>query len=114
MPASGLQTASGDTRTAVDDLAGTCVGGDAPDRVYTFTLTQRLWVDATVTGYDTGLYIRRDSCSGAQIACNDDATPPGNYGSRLRRRLDPGTYFLIVDGYGTSAGAYDLRVSFTP
>ena len=110
-----LVVESGDTRTASDDYAGTCVGGDAPDRVYEFTLTSAMTVDARTTGYDTGLYLRQGSCtSGTQLSCNDDATPPGNYGSRIQRRLNPGTYFLFVDGYGSEAGAYELRITFKP
>jgi V8-like Glu-specific endopeptidase len=112
--ASGTQTLTGTTATAQDDFAGACVGGDAPDRVYRFTLTRRTTIDARVTGYDTGLYLRNGCGTGSELACNDDATPPGGLGSRIQRALNAGTYYLVVDGYGTSAGAYTLSVAFSP
>jgi MYXO-CTERM domain-containing protein len=109
----GTQTLTGDTTHAQNDYAGSCVGGGARDRVYSFTLTSETLVDAQVTGFDTGLYLRTicDQTS-TEVACNDDSTPPGGTGSRIVRILDPGTYYLVVDGFGTSAGAYTLTISF--
>ena len=112
--AQGTQTATGSTATAHDDFAGTCVGGDAPDRVYTFTLTRRTTIDARVTGFDTGLYLRTGCDTGSELVCNDDSNPPGGFGSRVRRRLEAGTYYLVVDGFGTNSGTYNLTVTFTP
>jgi hypothetical protein len=110
----GTQTITGDTSLAGDDLEGSCVGAGAPDRVYTFTLAQQTSIDAQSTGFDTGLYLR-SACddAGAELACNDDDDPPGELGSRVTATLDPGTYYLVVDGFdGEAVGGYTLTVTF--
>jgi hypothetical protein len=64
------------------------------------------------------LYVRSVSCStGPEVACNDDATgcitseSNGRHGSRLALNVVAGqTYFIVVDGRGTSRGAFTLTV----
>jgi len=113
--AQGTQVVSGDTSLAGDDFAGSCVGAGSPDRVYSFTVADPTAVDAQSTGFDTGLYLR-SACgdAGAELACNDDDEPPGDFGSHVTATLDPGTYYLVVDGFdGDAVGAYTLTVTFT-
>jgi MYXO-CTERM domain-containing protein len=112
--ATGTQTLTNTTVTAQNDYAGSCIGGSANDRVYTFTVTRPTLVEAISTGYDTGLYLR-STCddTSTELACNDDSTPPGGLGSRIQSELDAGTYYLFVDGYASNAGAYTLTVSFS-
>jgi hypothetical protein len=111
----GQQTIAGNTTNAANDYATPCTYSNAPDQVYAFTLDQVTEIDAMVSGYDTALYLR-SSCEDASsgIACNDDSTPPGAFGSRIAQELQPGTYFLFVDGYASSKGQYTLDVTFTP
>ncbi len=113
IPTTGTQVIPGDTSTAYDDLTGSCGSNNAPDRVYILILDETTVVDALVSGYDTVLYLR-STCDDpfTEIACNDDSNPPGNLGSRVTRELGPGTYYLIVDGYGSNSGSYELTVSF--
>jgi hypothetical protein len=48
------------------------------------------------------------------VACSDDATPPGETGSRIATMLQPGTYYLIADGYSSlQGGPFTLTVRFT-
>jgi MYXO-CTERM domain-containing protein len=110
----GTQTLTNSTSTAQDDYTGSCVGGSAPERVYTFTVARATSIVATSTGFDTGLYLR-SSCddTGSELACNDDSTPPGSLGSQITANLAPGTYYLFVDGYTNRAGNYTLTVTFT-
>jgi hypothetical protein len=62
--------------------------------------------------------VRSGSCSaGPEVACNDDATgcftsePNDHHGSRLNLNVTAGqTYFIVVDGYATGAGAFSLTV----
>jgi hypothetical protein len=70
-------------------------------------------MDARASGYDTVLSLRKDSCLSLsqEVACSDDAVPPGGFGSRIAALLQPGTYFLIVDGAGASSGLYTLSVN---
>lgn len=39
---------------------------------------------AQLSGFDSVMDLRKDTCSGPSVSCNDDATPPGNYGSRIQ------------------------------
>ena len=57
---------------------------------------------------DTVLYLSTN-CSNraAQLVCNDDATPPGGYGSYIEAALPAGSYYLVVDAY-RSAGDFTL------
>lgn len=82
-----------------------------PDAIYTFTLPAAYEVSADVctgTTWDTVLGIFNSAH--ALVAVNDD-------GCSLQSQiapccLDPGVYFLVVDGYGSASGAYTLNVHF--
>lgn len=117
----GQHTITGDTSTGVNGTVPHCnTASTARDLVYTFTLTEPLGIDARVSGYDTVLSIRQGGCADNDPAmrtapnwCSDDASPPGNYGSRIATMLQPGTYFLLVDGYnGQQQGPFTLSVNF--
>jgi hypothetical protein len=84
--------------------------------VYTFTIDRVVGIDARMSGFDTVLELRRADCRdpAALVACSDDATPPGQTGSRIAAMLQPGTYYLIADGYNRLAtGPFTLSVRFT-
>jgi hypothetical protein len=100
-------------------------GSLAPERVYRIDIPEpgaRLRADVEADGadepsFDSVMYLRNGCGEGAEeVACNDDRDAEG------RRRLNPvldeeltaGTYFLTVDGYNYSAGAYALTVSLEP
>jgi hypothetical protein len=89
--------------------------------VWKFTIATPTGIEAQSYGYDTALSLRTgvtaaaclDDSPAATVACSDDSAPPGNYGSRISALLQPGTYYLIVDGFGESDfGPYTLRVTF--
>ena len=44
--------------------------------------------------------------------CNDDAG--GAQTSRVARVVDPGTYYIVVDGDFGASGAFTLRAKATP
>lgn len=96
-------------------MACTAVGG--PEHVFPFTVTARtgLQLDTGGSSFDTVLYVR-PSCASAtgEVACNDDV--PGGNNAFLRTVINPGTYYAVVDTYGTgTGGAYTLRANtFTP
>jgi Trypsin-like peptidase domain len=112
----GAYMVTGTTADATDDYAGGCVAAStAPDRVYSITLAEETWVDAQVSGFDTVLYVRTDCADPAsETMCVDDSDPPGQLGSGIAGWFAPGTYYLIVDGYGTASGPFQLAVSFVP
>jgi hypothetical protein len=98
-------------------------GSTAPDVVYAFTPATDMCIDIDLCGsaYDTKLYVYENAHTpGAPFACNDDyygsGDPCGSWVSALfGLELTGGnTYYIVVDGYGTSAGAYELSVTECP
>jgi hypothetical protein len=100
---------SSSTASAADDGESSC-GGEGPDHVYTFTLTETTQVFFQMTGFDTVLHLRTD-CADAdtQITCSDDDGP--DHDSSLHATLAPGTYYLFADSY-SDGDDYELRYRF--
>ena len=91
----------------------------APDVVYKLQVTSDVLVDIDLcgSGYDTKVYVYREDL--ALVACNDDSYFDGLCGVYVSKienlSLDPAVkYFLVIDGYGISAGDYVLQVGFSP
>lgn len=105
---------TGDTSAMANDYStALCfVPADSPDAVFRLDLTTRQRVVASTdgTGFDTELHMHTTMCrSGGETVCDDD----GGDGSAslIDRTLDPGTYYFVVDGYGTTnSGAYSLEI----
>lgn len=119
----GKHTIFGDTSSALHQAVPTCNSTSAAvELVYTFTVAETVGIDARSYGYDTVLHLRKedagtpaseclDDTPAATVGCSDDASPPGDYGSRVATTLDPGTYYLIVDGFdSTQFGEFQLDV----
>jgi hypothetical protein len=109
-------TFAGTTCGAANDYTATCAGlANSPDVVYRLVITQLSEVDVTTCGgatWDTALHIKSGSCTGTQVACNDDAC---GVQSRITTVLDPGTYYIIMDGYSSyGAGPFTLTVTVEP
>jgi hypothetical protein len=106
---------SGSTITSLNDYTATTCGGMAtsPDATFRLDLTRRSLVTATTDGssFDTVLYYFTGSChaGGGETACDDDSGSGST--SLLSRVLEAGTYFFIVDGFGTgTSGDYVFEV----
>ena len=103
----------GDTTGMAADYTSTCGGGArGPDVVYRFRLTSpaTVTVDLSGSSYDTVAHLRGADCAaGATLACDDDSG--SDYDSRFTVRLEPGTYHLFVDGFGTAAGPFVMSIS---
>jgi len=105
----------GNTQTGDSSTAGSCVGGGrAPEQVYSIVLTQRSLVTASIDSTFDGTIYLLGACGQArsELACNDDA--PTTEHSEVSVALDPGTYFLVVDGFGTASGEYEVRYTASP
>ncbi|AKF05588.1 hypothetical protein [Sandaracinus amylolyticus] len=113
-PITAGTAARGDTTSGDSVITGTCLGGgNAPEHVYSFTLDQRSMVSAVMNSvFDGSLYLL-GACgeSRSEIACNDDA--PSTSRSEIGATLEPGLYFLVVDGFGTAAGEYEVTLTTT-
>lgn len=121
LPAPGAPAlvTSGTTSGASMIASAGCQSNSAgPEHIYSFTVTQltRVTFDtatppAGTTLLDTVLSIRRNCATQAsEVACNDDIVS-GMPLSRVTATLDPGNYFIVVDGYNGQAGAYNLAAT---
>jgi len=87
------------------------------------------------TDFDTVLYVRKSSCfnnytdpvtmMSNEVICDDDnggqSPPAGTCGTAESLHsyvhtgpLQPGNYFIFVDGYSTNTGHYHLHITTTP
>jgi len=104
-------------------LLSPCLSGgadtaeDAWYRLYTPSpITLTTWTTCASSGppsYDTRMGIYDDNLT--ILACNDDAPGCGSpyYQSRITNiSLNPGTYFIVVDGYNGNEGPYEFNASW--
>ncbi|MGH7434191.1 MAG: hypothetical protein ACRENE_00785, partial [Polyangiaceae bacterium] len=106
---------TGTTARGDFENTGSCGPSDSRELVYEIDVHDRQRFTFGVEAkFDTVLYLRKDACADptAEIDCNDDA--PDRTHSRVEHVLDPGKYFVFVDGYGHESGAFKLTVSATP
>jgi hypothetical protein len=97
-----------------NNLAGSCVGGVAPEAVYAVTLASAADLAITTTAgapLDLGVYVRSAPCAaGAELAC-EDANGGGAAESIALPDLPAGTYYVVVDGYtAADHGPYGLTL----
>ena len=59
--------------------------------------------------FDTLLYIREGTCTGAELACNDDQGDEKTSAVQLRLEANK-TVVIVVDGWDTEQGNYQLRI----
>lgn len=125
----GTQTINGTTRGFRADYNGSCgrrtTGNtNRPDAVYAIELTERRRVQLSVRGrgtnLDTVMYVSRDCATVSsgdlrverQVACNDDASS-SERGSAVDVELQPGRWYVFVDGYENStAPGYNTSGDF--
>ncbi len=113
---------TGATCDNIDDYDEICPYDEstAPDVVYAFTPdeTGMVRIDLCGSAYDTKAYVYEFAGGfgyGNPYACNDDANCAENaYASRLDYvEVAAGTtYYIVVDGYGTSCGEYALAIDW--
>ena len=105
-------TSTGTTVGYTDDYDEVCPYTDstAPDVVYSVDVLTESWLSVDLLGseYDTKTYIYASDGT-TVVACNDDYY--SDYTSAIPyAHVDPGTYYIVIDGYGTDSGAYALAV----
>ncbi len=88
----------------------------APEVVYSLTLERRQQVTVAVEqqgNYDGAVYIRSGTCDDQEAevagACNDDDGDTSH--SRVQMALEPGQYFIFVDGFGRNRGSFQMTVT---
>jgi hypothetical protein len=115
-PLADGQSITGTTAGASNKFAPACGGqGDAGDRVYRITLAARARVRLSLsTPRFTGVLALRSSCLDApsarspELSCNSGSEDAHH--AHLEANLDPGTYYVVVDGKGRDGeGAFTLQ-----
>lgn len=95
-------------------IQGSCVQGNAPERIYRIEVPERSQLSVVLQSrFDGALYLL-NNCRDprTEILCNDDH--PDTSRSQLDSTVEAGVYYLVVDGFGEESGNYDLLVSLTP
>jgi len=100
-------------RTAGRSFYEASCGGGArgPEQVVVLTLDEPSDVTLVVENndYDTVLFVRRVCDDAAtELGCNDDTN--GLASALSLPALEPGDYFVVLDGYDRSAGGADLVI----
>lgn len=101
---------AGSTSGRDDAFRASCAGGaKSGDAVYRIQLRRRSHVEISLSAsFDSALHLRRSCLDDAEeIACNDDHGD--NRHSKIEATLEPGTYFVVVDGFRVgNEGSYEL------
>jgi hypothetical protein len=100
-------------RFASEKCGGTIWSQASGDKVYQFTLKEKSKVNLQLKNsfYNAIMSLRTDCTDPTrnELVCSS------YYQKTLDRDLDPGTYFVVVDGYGAkSEGAYDIELTTKP
>ncbi len=111
----GRAVARGDSTGTMSGFAGACGGAEAPESAITWTAPSSgvFTFDTEGTDFDTVLYAFNGSCTGTEIACNDDVVENGaKLWSQITLTVSAGQRVtLFVDGYEDQAGPWGLNVT---
>ena len=106
-------TISGSTADATNDFTPQCSSSTARDVVFTLTVPGALTslrLDTDDSVLDTVLSLKFAECSATDLVCDDDGL--GSNDSVINAtNLEPGSYFIIVDGWSSSFGDFNLNTS---
>jgi hypothetical protein len=101
----------GESVTGSTSGAGSHVGNSAGDHIYSFTLDedQAVEFDTCDSSFDTWVRVYTADLV-TEVAGCDDCGPCGSR-SVLVAVLAAGDYVVVVDGYSSSAGSYEMQMS---
>ncbi len=108
---------TGNTSRGESQNEGSCTQSRSKEIVYRLEVpAQKRLVVETETSFDGVLYMRKEECDSADAevegACNDDAENNAR-ASKFDVIVDPGTYFIFVDGYDNNTGNFKLHVTMS-
>lgn len=88
---------------------------NSPDVTYSFTIDELSTVDINTnyssTNYNSRLHIVKDGAGSSwELLESNDAANSSTNKARITRVLEPGNYFIVVEGDGTATGKFYLRV----
>ena len=106
---------AGTTTSRANALGGASCGDGgnrSPETTFDFTATQfGFYTFSTSADFDTLLYVRKDSCDGAELACNDDAGPNTGTSAATVQLFNGDHVVIVVDGYGGASGNFTLDIN---
>lgn len=112
-PSYGLPVRTGTTAGKTHEFSPTCgYSNAAPDVSYTWTApsTATYTISTAGSSYDTILHVRSFTNSAQTLACNDNTN--NSVQSSVSLALTQGTTIIIVvDGYASQAGAFELNIT---
>ena len=100
----------GTTVNSVNDVAPTCGSSSNTAGDLTYSLTVPALSSLTITNtnsFDAAVELLDSTCGGAPLQCKDEPE------TIQVGPLAAGTYYYVVDGYGSSTGAYTITVAGT-
>ena len=104
----------GSTCAFANDYTPPCALSTTPDVVYRFTPATDMCVNISLCGssFDTVIMLY----NGAVLAICQDDSPACGLQSDLRNvaLVGGGTYYIVIDGYNTACGTYQLSVAQCP
>jgi len=92
-------------------------GANAGDATFLYTAPAdgSYAISTDGSSFDTILYVRLGTCTGNELACNDDIDPGVNARSAVNLILSAGqTILIVVDGFADEAGDFKLSIVATP
>ena len=86
-------------------------GDNAPQATFSFKTPAAGLYNISTAGsdFDTLLYVREGTCTGEELACNDDQGDVKTSAVQLRLEANK-TIVIVVDGWDTEQGNYQLRI----
>jgi hypothetical protein len=101
----GKPIATGSTVNRSDTTRGTCVSGIGNDIAFDWVAPYSDWYSINTTGstFDTVLYLRDGTCSGTELACNDNANG-GAQSEILYQFTENQRVAIYVDGRANDKG----------
>jgi hypothetical protein len=104
--AAGTSSVSGDTRAASDNFSPACgaAGGQSGDTVYSFSVSEPSEVVLQLAAdYDAAMELTGSPCGGSpSVECAIGGQ------ARIRQVVQPGDYYVWVDGYDSDSGTFTL------
>jgi hypothetical protein len=111
-------TGTGNTCSYIDDYDVACPWtGYAPDVVFSYSPASDEIITITtcdIASYDTKIYVFENTENNT-VACNDDYSGCLGFTSQIDDLTvrTGNTYFIVLDGYGSSCGDYEIDVFVT-
>ena len=105
-----MKDTTGSTSGAVNDVTPPCGSSShsAPDKTYMLKLPAlRNLSIVNTNSFDQAVMLFNSTCGGTPIVCRDE---PENV---LLNNVAAGTYFYVVDGFGSTSGSYTITVTGT-